>query len=134
MSEDVKKTPKSSNTERNKKARAARVAKAIKRGRKAGRTVDPAECHPPSNWDIQRPIAKRMSSYRKAIAAFTTRPACGLKGRTLPDCPALGSAREELRENIRELKAEAKAEAKPEAKAEAKGSPKTKAKAKAKAE
>jgi hypothetical protein len=97
---EVKKTPKSSNTERNKKARAARVAKAIKKGRKANRTVAPELCSPPGNWGLKRKPARQMSRYQKALQAFTTLPPCCLKNRTMPDCPEI-SATAELRQTMR---------------------------------
>ena len=97
----VKKTPQSSNQERNKKARAARIARATKNGRKAKRTIPPEQCCQPPGWDIKRKQARKISRYQKALQAFTTLPPSVLKRRILPDCPEI-SATAELRQTMRQ--------------------------------
>lgn len=112
MSDDKKKGRDHGPTiEKHKKARAARIARALAKGKKAGRKSEPT--HPA--WEGPgRKRAKQRTAHAKQLHRLISSPACVLKSFNIrDDIPE--TAADRLRAAAREA---AMAEAAPEAKAE----------------
>ena len=107
MADEKKSSVSTAASERNRLARKARCAKALAKGKKAGKPAGPQ----PPYWEAsQRKIAKRRSANEKALERYKL-PMC-LHKSPIPDMPIV-SAAAELRATVRLAQAKKAEEAAP---------------------